>query len=227
MRACIDGLFEICKEQPFNAEKIKAFIKSNRMSSEEITRAALRLCDYGMFSYSDYLYEREKEPLPSELRTYNWEALFNILIDNGLDPGLVICDDGINYECVMEFIKFFDDGDLAAEILRNVLSNGISPNTVIGGVPFFEGVNEEFIADIDMCLYQNKWQLDKAFRFWLVLIGFGGVINGDRPPVKMCDNYSVEIFKNFESFDYVITYVENDFELKITEKETQKTIAFL
>ena len=48
----IDGLFEICKEQPIDAKKIQSFITENNMNSEEITRTALKLCDYGMFSYT-------------------------------------------------------------------------------------------------------------------------------------------------------------------------------
>jgi len=83
MYDCIDGLFELCKHQAFDVNKIKIYIEENQMSSEEVTRATLKLCDYGMFSYSDYLYQKETEPQPHELSTYNWESLFNILIDNG------------------------------------------------------------------------------------------------------------------------------------------------
>ena len=165
----IDGLYKLCIKQPFDIEEIQCFIKSNKMNSEEVTRVALKLCDYGMFCYSDYLYEYEKEPQPGDLRTYNWELLFNILIDNGLD--------------------------------------------------------DNFIMDIDMGLYPHKWQVDNAFRFWLVLIGYGGVIKGDKIPVDMCENYSPQIFREFEKFDYNIIYANNDFELKIIEKETNNLVA--
>lgn len=222
---CIDGLFELCKEQPFDTEKIQGFIASNNMNSEEVTRAALKLCDYGMFSYSDYLYEYEKEPQPNDLRTYNWELLFNILIDNGLDANLVICDDGRNFENILQSVKYFDDADLAARVLRNILSKGFSPNIVIDDIPFFEDVDDNFIMDIDMGLYPHKWQVDNAFRFWLVLIGYGGVIKGDKIPVDMCENYSPQIFREFEKFDYNIIYANNDFELKIIEKETNNLVA--
>lgn len=222
---CIDGLFELCKEQPFDTEKIQGFIASNNMNSEEVTRAALKLCDYGMFSYSDYLFEHEKEPQPNDLRTYNWELLFNILIDNGLDGNLVFCDDGINFENILQSVKYFDDADLAARVLRSILAKGFSPNIVIDDISFFEYVDDNFIMDIDMGLYPHKWQLDNAFRFWLVLVGFGGVINGDELPVNMCDDCSPEIFKEFERFDYDIIYTKNDFELRIIEKETDNLIA--
>ena len=225
MADCIDGLFELCKKQPFDIEKIQYFITSNNMNSEEVTRAALKLCDYGMFSYSDYLYEYEKEPQPSDLRTYNWEQLFNILIDNGLDASLVICDDGRNFENILQSVGYFDDGDLGARVLRNILSKGFSPNLVIDNMPFFEEVDGDLIMDIDMGLYPHKWQLDNAVRFWLVLVGFGGVIKDDKVPVNMCENYSPQIFKEFEKFDYEIIYAEKDFELRIIEKETSNLVA--
>ena len=225
MADCIDGLFELCNKQPLNIEKIQCFITSNNMNSEEVTRAALKLCDYGMFSYSDYLYEYEKEPAPCDLRTYNWELLFNVLIDNGLDANLVICDDGRNFENILQSVKYFDDGDLAARVLRNILSKGFSPNIVIDDISFFEDVDDNFIMDIDMGLYPHKWQVDNAFRFWLVLIGFGGVIKGDKLPVNMCNNYTPKIFKEFEKFDYEIVCTEKDFELRIIEKETNNLVA--
>ncbi len=225
MEACISGLFELCKQQPFDIEKIQCFITSNNMNSEEVTRAALKLCDYGMFAYSEYLYEYEKEPQPSDLCTYNWEQLFNLLIDNGLNANLVICDDGRNFENILQSVKYFDDGDLGARVLRNILSKGFSPNIVIDHMPFFEEVDSDLIMDIEMDLYPHKWQLDNAFRFWLVLVGFGGVIKGDQIPVNMCENYSPQILKEFEKFDYNIVYADHDFELRIIEKETNNLVA--
>ena len=50
MTTHIDGLYELCKEQPFDTEKIKRYIQNNNMNSEAVTRAALKLCDHGMFS---------------------------------------------------------------------------------------------------------------------------------------------------------------------------------
>ena len=116
MTTHIDGLYELCKEQPFDIEKIKRYIQNNNMNSEEVTRAALKLCDHGMFSYGDYLYYNEKEPQPEELSTYNWELLFNVLIDNGLDANLVTCDDGHNYENILQSVLFFDDGEVLCDL---------------------------------------------------------------------------------------------------------------
>lgn len=225
MTTHIDALYELCKEQPFDIEKIKGYIQNKNMNSEAVTRAALKLCDHGMFSYGNYLYHNEKEPKPEELYTYNWELLFNTLIDNGLDADLVTCDDGHNYENILQSVLCFDDRDLSARVLRNILSKGGTPNVVIDNTPFFVEVDADFIFDIDLGLHPYKWQVDNAFHSWLVLIGFGGVIKDNKLPVKMCDGYSPDIFKDFEKFDYRIIRTEKDFELEIIEKETNTVVA--
>ena len=223
----MEVLFELCKQQPFDIEKIKNYIHNNKLNSEIITRTAIELCDYGFCARSDYIYENEKEPLPQELPTYNWELLFNVFIENGLDANLVFCDDGRNYENILQSLQYIDDGDLGAKILRNVLRKSGTPNILIDNIPFFIEIDADFIFDIDMETYYYKWQVDNAFRFWLVLIGFGGVIRDGKLPVKMQGNNKPEIFKNFENFDYCIIRDKSDFELQIIDKKTNTIIAIV
>ena len=226
MRNCIDAFIALCKEQPFDVQKIQSCIDDNRMDAEEVTRAALEVCDYGTGAYSEYLYQHEAEPDPSELRTYNWERLSDVFIANGLDAALVVCDDGRNYENILQTLRHIDDGDLGARIARNILSKGFSPNIAVGDIPnLFAEIDGDFILDIDMCLYPEKWQVDNAFRFWLVLIGFGGAIQGGRIPVNMCNDFSPQIFKEFERFDYEMVRSKDDFELRIFEKATNRLVA--
>ncbi len=221
----IDLLVQLCKEQPFGIDKIQAYILNNKLNSEEITRAAIELCEYGMFAYGDFLSVQNREPELHELRTYNWETLFDIFIENGLDADLVFCDDGINHENILQSIQYFDDGDLGARVLRSILSKGGDPNVLIDNHPFFEEVNSDFIIDIQMGLYPEKWQVDNVFRFWLVLIGFGGNLNQDSCTVEMINGHSPEIFKEFEKYDYEIVWEENDFDMRIFEKKTGALVA--
>ena len=225
MKTHIDALVELCKAQPFSTEKIQNFISQNNMGSEAVTRAALALCEHGMFAFGDYLSIHGKEPSPHELATYNWEALFNVLLENGLDADLVICDDGRNYENILQSIRFLDDGDLNARIARNILLLQGTPNTIIDGETLFGEVDGSLMIDINLGLYPQKWMLDNAFRFWLVLVGFGGLIVDGKSPVNMCDGYQVEIFRDFEKFDYRITYNTKEFDMEIFEKETGTIVA--
>ena len=221
----IEALVELCKEQPFNAEKIQNYISRNGMGGEAVTRAALALCEHGMFAFGDYLSMHGRQPSPQELVTYNWEALFNVLLENGLDADLVICDDGHNHENILQSIQFLDDGDLNARIARNILLHQGTPNIVIAGGSLFQEVDGSLMIDIEMGLYPQKWKLDNAVRFWLVLVGFGGLIIDGRSPVKMRDGYQAEVFREFERFDYRITYSEKEFDMEIFEKETGTVVA--
>lgn len=150
MSTNIEYLFELCKEQPFNIEKIKNYIIDNKMNSEQVTWVAIMLCNYGACSYIEYLYEKEKEPSLGDLCTYNWEELFNALIEMGLDANLVICDDGLNVENVLQELRYFDDEDLGAKIARNILNNNGNPNIIIiDGISLFEEI------DGTLCLIFN------------------------------------------------------------------------
>ena len=166
-----EKLYELCVEQPFDKEKITGFIKYNKPDSEQITRTALKLCEVGSCSYSDYLYTHEKEPLPEELITYKWEELFDVLIEAGLDADLIICDDGRSYENVLQELQFFDDGDLGAKIVRNILNKAGNPNIIIDCESLFEDIDGKLMLDIQLGCYYHKWQLDNAWRFWLVMVG--------------------------------------------------------
>ena len=216
----IETLLELCKEQPFDTEKIQNYITTNKMNSEQITQTAIKLCEYGMWSYSNYLSENRKEPLPEELRTYNWESLFNILLENGLDANLVIENGRFNFANVLYELQYFDDRYLGAKIARNILSNGTNPNIVIDSCPLFKEIDEDFMIDIQLDLYHHKWQLDNAFRYWLVLAAFGGVIRDGLPPIEMCGDFKIDVFKDFEKFDYNIKWGDKDFDLEIFDKET-------
>ncbi|MBQ9953378.1 MAG: hypothetical protein IJO92_03505 [Clostridia bacterium] len=221
----IKALVELCKEQPFNIDKIQTYLLENELNSEEITRVAIEVCEYGDFSYSDFKFQNNRESQPQELITYNWEKLFDVFIENGLDANLVFCDDGINHENILQSVQYFDDGDLGARVLRNILTKGGNPNILIDNYPFFAEVDSDFIMDIQMGLYPEKWQVDNAFRFWLVLMGFGGVIKDGKCPVHLCPGYIIDAFKEFEKFDYKILYKNNDFELQIFDIETGNIIA--
>lgn len=216
-------LLTLCTATPFDAQKVNDYIKDNSLSGEDVTRVALKLADDCSLCRSDFLYDNNREPLPQELPIYNLETIFNIFIENGLDPNLVVCDDGITYLNILEELFFIDYKDLGARILRNILNKGGNPNVLIDGVPLFEIKDSDFILDIEMDLYSDKQAEACAFRYWLVLIGFGGVLADGKPPVDMCGDYKTEIFKNFERFDYI---TKNKGQIiSIIDKETNKIIA--
>lgn len=225
----INTLVQLCLEQPFSVEKIQNYITENKMDTEAVTRAALAVCDKGHFAYVDYWYINNREPQPQELITYNWESLFDVLLQNGLDVNLVICDDGINYDNIILSLQYLDSGNLNAKLARNILLSGGTPNVnMMNGTTVFQEIDGNLVTDIGLGLYEQKWKLDQAVTFWLVLVGFGGLIADGKRPVKMQGNNKPEIFKDFEKFDYKILYEgRRKFDMHIFEKETGNLVAIL
>lgn len=71
MNKKIENLIALFCEQPFYVAKIDKYINENKMSSEEVTRAAIKVCDYGEMGYVNFIYEYGREPEPEELAAYN------------------------------------------------------------------------------------------------------------------------------------------------------------
>ena len=225
----IETLVQLCLEQPFCVEKIQKHITENKMDSEAVTRAAIRLCDEALGAYADFVYINSREPQPQELITYNWETLFDVLLTNGLDSNLVICDDGKECDNIILALENLDVDGLNARIARNILSHGGTPNIPIeNDTTVFQEIDGDLVIDINLGLYPRKWMLDRAVKFWMVLVGFGGRIVDGRSPVEMQSGYSHEILKDFEKFDYKILYEgRREFDMHIIDKESGDVVAIL
>ena len=173
----------------------------------------------------DFLWEGKREPQVGELRTYRWEELFELLADHGLIPDKVVYDCSDEGDSVLSQLQYFDDGDLGARITRNLLRRGGNPNAVVDGLPLFMHVDDNFTCDMYMDLYDDKRLQDVAFRFWLVLMGFGGVQRDGRYPVTMHGGHTPAIFRDFEKYDYCIDRTKKNHALYIFEKETHCIVA--
>ncbi len=224
---CDKALLSLCLEIPFDAEKAERYIKENRLSGEDVTRMAIKLCEEIGYARVDFVWEHGREPEENELTQRNSEEIFSVLIENGLDPNLVICDNGTDYENIMQSLTCIQHGNDGVKILRKLLLGGGDPNIVIDVTPFFEEFDMDFTLDAEMNLYPHKWQMDNAFAFWLVLMGFGGKIKNRDCPVSMQNGCKAEIFRDFEKFDYRIKRSKDDFTLEIFFRETGEIAAIL
>lgn len=224
----ITGLVQLCSQQPFSLEMIREYIRSHKMNGEVVTRAAIELCEEEGDAFGNFLYQYEREPLPQELVTYHWEQLFDVFIEYGLDPDLIITDkDGEKNNILLALSRVYG-WNLSARITRNILRRGGTPNLEINGITVFEEVDFDLVQDIALGLYENQSDLDSAVWLWMVLTGFGGLVNGERCPVKMQNGCEVEIFKEFERFSYELRFPPNqEFDMYIYERETGVLVAIL
>ena len=224
-REAVVGLVELCSVNALDYAKIEEYITSHALTSKEITYAAIRLCDQATLEIKDFVCTKERFPNEDELLTAGWVDLFDIFIRHGLDATLVFCEDGINYENIIQELRYIDNGDTAPVILRNILTVGGDPNIKIDGRSFFEELDFDVIFDV--VELNDKRLFDIQFRYWLVMMGFGGYIKEHVCPVKMTSGYSQEIFQEFEKFDYRIEFIPKGWIMHIFNKKSGIEVAVL
>lgn len=220
----VASLIEMCAVKQPELAKINEYICANRLTAEAVTYAAIKICEKGAFERTEFEWINGREPNEDELLTGNWVALFDVFIKHGLDANMVFTEDS-EYDNIMWELRNLQNGDIGPTVLRNLLQKGGDPNIKIDGLSFFEYVDHDVLFDVEE--QEDKRLFDIQFRFWLVLMGFGGYINDHQCPVKMAEGHDQSIFKDFEKFDYRIEYGQSDWTMRIFCKETGAEVATL
>lgn len=227
MKDTMDELYELCVKQPFDVERIQAYITDHHIDGESITRMAIKLCDYAAFEYADYIYRYKTEPKPEKMRSYNWDKLFSVLVENGLDASLVFEDSNSTENNILSSLMYVDNKDMGPRITKIILEKCGTPNIEIEGTSFFAEADDNFIFDIKCQLYEEKWREEVAFQFWLVLVGFGGTRFDGKCPVEMRAGYSKDELKEFYNYTYEVHRDKNEVCISILSKEDGKEIAIV
>jgi len=224
-RSIIDNLVALCVAKQPNVEAVDTYIFANQLTAEEVTYAAIKVCEKAEFEISEYIYRFEHWPSKKELLTNNWVALFDVFIGHGLDANMVFPADGPDEENIMWSLHTIQNGDIAPTILRNLLEKNGDPNTKVMGDNFFQDIDWDLLWDVREGT--DQWLFDIHFHIWLVLMGFGGYINDHQCPVKMAEGYEQSIFKEFEKFGCTIEHRKQDWTMHIFYKETGIEVATL
>lgn len=215
-------LIEICTKKPADIAEIKSNIQTNNLTTEEITRSAIKLCDKYGCAKMEFIYHNNRQPLPEELPTFRFEEIFDVFIEAGIDINLIICDNGTDNENLIDELQYIDDGYLSARILRKLLTKYGKPDFEIDNHNIAFNVCENFIFDANNRLYSDAMAEDIVFRFILVLLGFGCY---DR--LRMQNGCKTEILRDFENFSYKVISDDNSVALHITENKTGTLVAII
>ena len=225
----VKTLFELCNKAKINPKDIEKYVHDNSVTPEELTLAAIRLVDKNMFEIKEAELFNSHTPSADELVSTNFITLFEIFIRHGLLPNYIHTDDGINYHNIMDNIRDIDNVNVAFALMKMLMGCGGDPNLEINGESLFSEVD----FDLLFCIREftdesvSKKALDKAFRIWLILTGYGGYINKQQAPVNMRKGYTPEIFRAYEDFNYRIEYNDKDFKMYIYNIKTNDEIANL
>ena len=125
---------------------------------------------------------------------YVIEAI-NMLLEFGLDPNAIFDNDNVLWNAM-----WIDSPNVAASLMRLLLENGGDPNHFI---PAEHDTLFEYIAfKVSYDEYTHDYY--HTVQCWLVLMAYGACWRNGEIPLTMLGNKSVEIFKEFEQFDYEI-----------------------
>ena len=211
-------LYNLCASTNIALGKIEKYIIEHSITPELITRVAIKLSDKYCYEKIQFEYLNERKPKPNELVTANWKELFDLFIRYGLAPNLVFCDDGVNYENVMEMLSHIDDESVVLPIFKKLLEIGGDPNLMLGKESLIETIDTRVTIDADEL--QDRTLFEIELKLWLLLIGYGGKLD-KRKAIKMQNGYAVDIFKDYTR----LAYQYDNGKLYIILKESKKLVA--
>lgn len=220
-----DYIVGLCSRLPLNLEMVEEAILTNQLNADELSLAAALLADQFGLEYSLFQYENERAPECGELVSENFPDLFRLFLRHGMNPNQIFEIPGHGSINVLMELQYIDYGSIGAETARILFEAGADPNICMDSEQLTEMAGFELLNSF---LYQDEKRItDARFRFWLVCMGFGGVIRSNRIPVTMLGGRRPEIFQQFENFEYVVENPGYDMILHIIEKESGEEAAYL
>ena len=119
----------------------------------------------------------------------------SLLLDFGLNPNTVL-----NGENVIWKTMWIDVPNIAASVMKLLLENGGNPNHYLdnSGENLFEYI--AFKVSLDEYTHDYFY----TFQCWIILMAYGGCWRDGRIPITMLGENTVDVFKDFEKFDYEI-----------------------
>lgn len=224
-RKKVDHIVGLCSGIPLNLEVVESAILTDQLNADELSLAAALLADQFGLEYSLFQYENERDPERGELVSANFPELFRLFLKHGMNPNQIFEISNHGFINVLMELQYIDYGSIGAETARILFEAGADPNICVDSEYLTATVNFELLNSF---LYQDEKRItDARFQFWLVCMGFGGVIRSNRIPVIMLGGRKPEIFQQFENFEYVVENPGRDMILHIIEKESGEEVAYL
>ena len=186
---------EVFEQEPSNLDEIRNLLSLRELTREELADLAISFTDDCFCEYRDALDpEVESETIENMHSNYIIEAI-NMLLEFGLDPNAIFDNDNVLWNAM-----WIDSPNVAASLMRLLLENGGDPNHFI---PAEHDTLFEYIAfKVSYDEYTHDYY--HTVQCWLVLMAYGACWRNGEIPLTMLGNKSVEIFKEFEQFDYEI-----------------------
>lgn len=222
-------LFDLCANTTIDLDKIEAYIIGSQMSSEDVTRVAIRLAEEFGWEVDSFKWKNGRAPNEDELITSNWLELFELFLKHGLDPQFVFSEDGRNRYNLLYSLRFIDNMFVRYKLFRLLFRNGADPNVIIDDESFFEKVYGDVVTFATLLEIEGEDRLpyEKDFRLWLLMIAYGGRLSDGEQPLQLKEGFSIDMLENCEVFSYRKEMKEDGWDLHIFITKTGEEVAVL
>ena len=176
-------------------KKVNELLHSRKYSKEELAEIAIACTDNCFCEYQTACDPEYKDFNIEDMRSNYIVDAIKLLIDVGLDPNVIVDDDNVMWNTM-----WIDTPGVTAAVLKLLLDNGGDPNRYIPA-------ERETIFDyIDFKVSYDEYthEFFHTVQCWLLLMAYGACWQNGEIPLTMLNGNSVEIFKNYELYDYEI-----------------------
>ena len=217
-------LFGLMIQKPPNYQLLRYKLESQQWEQDEMGELAGLLISHAQSGYVDYylkiVNEVENENIIGNLESDYIYYQIKFLLENGLDPNHYFY---LEKElCLpLELAIQLDNPRECLRLAALLLEHGANPNAKIANDEEEETVFESI--DFDIWFYEllNGFYYCN-FQLWLLLMSYGGTVNGEIPVTFSSKNGDVGIFRDYERYTY-------QFEgrlFNIIDKQTGETVAY-
>lgn len=181
---------------PSDLNGIRELLTIRKLTAEELAELAIDFTDNCFYEYRDALdSECESVALQNMHSNYIVEAI-TLLLECGLDPNTIIDDDNVMWNTM-----WIDAPNIAPSVLKLLLENGGNPNH------FIPNERETLFDFIDFYVSYDQYthRYFHTVQCWLILMAYGASWQDNgKIPLTMLGENTVEIFKNYQLYDYEI-----------------------
>ena len=233
-------LFELMYTRKFDIDLLRHELNSGSYDADCVNLAAFVYVDECCGSRVENDYDDFERRIGETVPGYENSHLVDVielLLRYGLDPNRVLHEtdsDGkvIDDLNIMEQLSFVNNGYQAADALYLLLNHGGNPNLLFRHYPIMEeilnSVEFELQERSDPEEYIDDYAFDALVHYWLVLAGFGALMENGNSPFDPVKGFEISRLKNHRDYYCGMVYTEEShdgWQLCIFNKHSSREVA--
>ena len=215
-------------QKPPNYQLMRYKLESQQWEQDELSELAGLLISDARWGCVDYylkiVNEVESENTIGNLQSDYIYYQIKFLLECGLDPNHYFALD--KELCLpLELAVYIDNPRECLRLVALLLEHGANPNAKIENDEEEETIFESIDFDIFFYELLNGYYYCN-FQLWLLMMSYGGTVNGEIPVTFSDEKGNVRMFRDYERFGYQMDDSEGH-RLDIIDKQTGEIVAYV